>query len=48
MVAAGLMTWFTPLVVVVRFIPHHIGPIFFASSTASLDLSSLASPRSAQ
>jgi L-lysine exporter family protein LysE/ArgO len=29
MVAAGLMTWFTALVVVVRFIPDGIGPIFF-------------------
>jgi threonine/homoserine/homoserine lactone efflux protein len=29
MAAAGLMTWFTALIVVVRFIPHSIGPIFF-------------------
>lgn len=29
MAAAGLMTWFTALIVVVRFIPHRIGPIFF-------------------
>jgi uncharacterized membrane-anchored protein len=29
MAAAGLMTWFTALVVVVRFIPSRIGPIFF-------------------
>jgi threonine/homoserine/homoserine lactone efflux protein len=29
MVAAGLMTWFTTLVVVVRFLPHRIGPTFF-------------------
>jgi len=29
MVAAGLMTWFTALTVIVRFIPHRIGPNFF-------------------
>ena len=29
MAAAGLMTWFTALVVVVRFIPNRIGPNFF-------------------
>ena len=29
MAAAGLMTWFTALIAVVRFIPHRIGPIFF-------------------
>jgi L-lysine exporter family protein LysE/ArgO len=29
MAAAGLMTWFTTLIVVVRFIPHRIGPAFF-------------------
>ena len=29
MVAVGLMTWFTALIVVVRFIPQRIGPIFF-------------------
>ena len=29
MVAAGLMTWFTTLIVVVRFMPHRIGPTFF-------------------
>ena len=29
MVIAGLMTWFTALIVLVRFIPHRIGPIFF-------------------
>jgi len=29
MVAAGLMTWFTMLIVVVRFLPHRIGPTFF-------------------
>ena len=29
MVAAGLMTWFTTLIVVVRFLPHRIGPTFF-------------------
>jgi threonine/homoserine/homoserine lactone efflux protein len=29
MAAAGLMSWFTALIVVVRFIPHRIGPNFF-------------------
>ena len=29
MAAAGLMSWFTALIVVVRFIPHRIGPTFF-------------------
>lgn len=29
MVAAGLMTWFTTLIFVVRFMPHRIGPTFF-------------------
>jgi hypothetical protein len=47
MAAAGLMTWFTVLIVVVRFIPHRIGPIFFRL-TLSWALSSLASPRSVQ
>ena len=29
MAAAGLITWFTALIVVVRFIPQRISPIFF-------------------
>jgi L-lysine exporter family protein LysE/ArgO len=29
MATVGLMTWFTALIVVVRFIPHRIGPVFF-------------------
>ncbi len=29
MVAASLMTWFTTLIAVVRFIPNRIGPTFF-------------------
>ena len=29
MVTAGLMTWFTALTIVVRFIPQRIGPTFF-------------------
>ena len=29
MAAAGLMSWFTVLIAVVRFIPKRIGPIFF-------------------
>ena len=35
MVAAGLMTWFTTLTVVVRFIPQRIGPTFFRLVNAS-------------
>lgn len=46
MSAAGLMTWFAALVIVVRFIPNQIGPIFFVSSMPSSALSSLASARS--
>ena len=38
MAAAGLMTWFTALIVVVRFIPHGIGPIFFRVVNAFLGL----------
>ena len=38
MAAAGLMTWFTALVVVVRFIPQRIGPIFFRLVNAILGL----------
>ena len=29
MVAAGLITWFTTLIVIVHFMPHRIGPTFF-------------------
>jgi threonine/homoserine/homoserine lactone efflux protein len=36
MAAAGLMTWFTTLVIVVRFIPHRIGPAFFRLINAIL------------
>src|SRR5271157_5659478 len=38
MATAGLMTWFTALTVVVRFIPHRIGPIFFRLVNALLGL----------
>ena len=38
MVAAGMMTWFTALTVVVRFIPHRIGPTFFRIVNAILGL----------
>jgi len=38
MVAAGLMTWFTTLIVVVRFMPHRIGPTFFRLVNAILGL----------
>ncbi len=38
MAAAGLMTWFTVLIVVVRFIPHQIGPTFFRFVNAILGL----------
>jgi len=36
MVAAGLTTWFTTLVILVRFIPHRIGPAFFRLINAIL------------
>lgn len=36
MVAAGLMTWFTTLVIVVRFIPNRVGPAFFRLINAIL------------
>ncbi len=38
MVAAGLMTWFTTIIIVVRFIPHSIGPAFFRLVNAILGL----------
>jgi len=38
MSAAGLMTWFAALVIVVRFIPNRIGPIFFRLVNAILGL----------
>ena len=38
MVAAGLMTWFTTLIVVVRFLPNRIGPTFFRLVNAILGL----------
>jgi len=38
MATAGLMTWFTALIVVVRFVPHRIGPIFFRLVNAILGL----------
>jgi threonine/homoserine/homoserine lactone efflux protein len=38
MVAAGLMTWFATLIVVVRFLPHRIGPTFFRLVNAILGL----------
>ena len=38
MVAAGLMTWFTTLIVVVRFIPHGIGPTFFRLVNAAFGI----------
>ncbi len=37
-VAAGLMTWFATLIVVVRFLPHRIGPTFFRLVNAVLGL----------
>ena len=36
MATAGLTTWFTALTVIVRFIPHHIGPNFFRLINAIL------------
>jgi L-lysine exporter family protein LysE/ArgO len=38
MSAVGLMTWFAALVIVVRFIPDRIGPIFFRLVNAILGL----------
>ena len=38
MASAGLMTWFTALTVIVRFIPHCIGPNFFRLVNAILGL----------
>jgi len=38
MVAAGLTTWFSMLIVVVRFLPHRIGPTFFRLVNAVLGL----------
>ncbi len=38
MVAAGLMTWFATLIVIVRFLPHRIGPVFFRLVNAILGL----------
>jgi L-lysine exporter family protein LysE/ArgO len=37
-VAAGLTTWFTALIVIVRFLPHRIGPTFFRLVNAILGL----------
>jgi threonine/homoserine/homoserine lactone efflux protein len=38
MAATGLMTWFTALIIVVRFIPQRVGPIFFRLVNAILGL----------
>jgi threonine/homoserine/homoserine lactone efflux protein len=38
MATAGLMTWFTALTVIVRFVPHRIGPNFFRLANAILSL----------
>jgi threonine/homoserine/homoserine lactone efflux protein len=38
MACAGLTTWFTALIVVVRFIPHRIRPMFFRLINATLGL----------
>jgi threonine/homoserine/homoserine lactone efflux protein len=38
MAAVGLSTWFTTLIVLVRFIPHRIGPTFFRLVNAILGL----------
>jgi len=42
MATAGLMTWFTALTVIVRFMPHRIGPNFFRLVNATLSLILLA------
>ena len=36
--AAGLITWFTTLTVVVRFVPQRVGPTFFRLVNAILGL----------
>jgi L-lysine exporter family protein LysE/ArgO len=38
MATAGLMTWFTALTIIVRFMPHRIGPNFFRLVNAILGL----------
>jgi hypothetical protein len=38
MATAGLMTWFTALTFVVRFIPHRVGPNFFRLVNSILGL----------
>jgi threonine/homoserine/homoserine lactone efflux protein len=38
MATAGLMTWFTALTVIVRFMPHRIGPNFFRLVNAILSV----------
>ncbi len=38
MAAAGLTTWFTALIVAVRFVPHRIGPNFFRLVNSILGL----------
>lgn len=38
MATAGLMTWFTALTVVVRFVPHRIDPDFFRLVNAVFSL----------
>jgi L-lysine exporter family protein LysE/ArgO len=38
MAAAGLIAWFIALMVVIRFIPHHTGAIFFRLANAILSL----------
>ena len=42
MVAAGLTTWFTTLIFVVRFMPQRIGPTFFRFVNAAFSLILLA------
>ena len=38
MVAAGLMSWFTTLIFIVRFMPNRIGPTFFRLVNAAFGL----------
>jgi threonine/homoserine/homoserine lactone efflux protein len=38
MAAAGLISWFTALILLVRLIPHHIGAVFFRLANAILSL----------
>jgi hypothetical protein len=42
MVTAGLLTWFAGLTLLIRFIPHRVGPTFFRLVNAAFGLVLLA------